>query len=175
LVHPRSRIEALSRFRPRSGRSAGWGRTAAAVMLCGWFCAAPPASAALYKWTDANGRVVYSDQPPPGDVKVDTLKAPPPPANPNAVKEMANKEAESKKQKLDAQEAAQKAEQQRAENAKRLAVCKDAQAQMRQLAAEQLPLAKLNEKGETVYLDDTERRKKRAELETWVRANCPPG
>jgi hypothetical protein len=54
-------------------------------------------------------------------------------------------------------------------------VCKDAQAQMRQLAAEQLPLAKLNEKGETVYLDDTERRKKRAELESWVRVNCPPG
>ena len=38
--------------------------------------------AALYKWTDANGRVVYSDQPPAGDVKVDTVAGPPPPANP---------------------------------------------------------------------------------------------
>ena len=32
---------------------------------------AAPASAALYKWTDANGRVVYSDQPPPGNVKIE--------------------------------------------------------------------------------------------------------
>ena len=57
-----------------------------------------PVAAALYKWTDANGRVVYSDQPPPGNVKVDTLAGPPPPANPNAVKELASKEADAKKQ-----------------------------------------------------------------------------
>ncbi len=33
--------------------------------------------AAMYKWTDANGRVIYSDQPPPGNVKVETINAPP--------------------------------------------------------------------------------------------------
>ena len=35
-----------------------------------------PAAAALYKWTDANGRVVYSDQPPTPSVKAETLNAP---------------------------------------------------------------------------------------------------
>ena len=144
-----------------------------AAMVCGCLGAAGTVSATLYKWTDANGRIVYSDQPPTGDVKVETINAPPPPANPNAVKEMAAKDAESKKQKLATQESAQKSEQQRVDNVKRLETCKDAQAQMRQLAAEQIPLVKLNEKGETVYLDDTERRKKRIEVETWVRANCP--
>jgi Skp family chaperone for outer membrane proteins len=163
------------RLRQPDRRRAGTGRAAAAALLLGCLCAAAPVAAALYKWTDANGRVVYSDQPPPGDVKVDTLKAPPPPANPNAAKEMAAKEAEGKKQKLDAQEAAQKAEQQRADNTRRYTACRDAQAQMRQLAAEQVPLVKLNEKGETVHLDDTERRNKRTELEAWVRANCAPG
>src|SRR6187397_890157 len=35
--------------------------------------ASAPAMAALYKWTDASGRVIYSDQPPPGNVKVETI------------------------------------------------------------------------------------------------------
>jgi hypothetical protein len=170
-----TRTKAPSSLRRFSAGSAGFARLATAATLLGWFCAVAPVSAALYKWTDANGRVVYSDQPPPGDIKVDTLKPPPPPANPNAVKELAAKEAEGKKQKLEAQDATLKAEQERADNARRLAGCKDAQAQMRQLAAEQIPLVKLNEKGETVYVDDTERRRKRAEMETWMRANCPPG
>ena len=37
---------------------------------------------------------IYSDQPPTGNFKVESINAPPPPANPNAVKELANKEAE---------------------------------------------------------------------------------
>ena len=62
--------------------------------------AAAPAIGALYKWTDANGRVIYSDQPPPGNVKVETINAPPPPDNPNAAKDLANKEVELQKKKL---------------------------------------------------------------------------
>src|SRR5258708_34484114 len=71
---------------------------AALAIVLGVLCAASPAMGALYKWTDANGRVVYSDQPPTGDVKVETIAGPPPPANRTAVKEMANKEAQRKKQ-----------------------------------------------------------------------------
>src|SRR5580765_2038447 len=59
-----------------------------------------PAAAAMYKWTDANGRVIYSDQPPNGDYKVEAINAPPPPANPNAVKELASKEAELQQKKI---------------------------------------------------------------------------
>ena len=43
--------------------------------------------------------MIYSDQPPPGNVKVETLNAPPPPANPNAVKDLAAKDAEIRKAK----------------------------------------------------------------------------
>jgi hypothetical protein len=132
-----------------------------------------PAHAALYKWTDASGRVVYSDQPPNGDFKVETVNAPPPPSNPNALKELAAKEAESKKKKLESQEAAKKTDLERADAEKRLGVCRDAQAQMKQLAADQVALMTYNQKGEVVYMDDTERKRKRAELENWVRANCP--
>src|SRR5262245_52906348 len=73
------------------------GLLAAAVVIA---LAALPASAAMYKWTDANGRVIYSDQPPNGNYKVEAINAPPPPANPNAAKELANKEAELKQNKM---------------------------------------------------------------------------
>mgnify|MGYP003694715613 CR=1 FL=1 len=60
---------------------------------------APAIGRARTRWTDANGRVIYSDQPPPGNVKVESINAPPPPANPNAVKDLANKEVELQKKK----------------------------------------------------------------------------
>lgn len=138
-------------------------------------CAAVPAGAALYKWTDANGRVVYSDQPPPGDVKVDTIASPPPPANPNAVKEMANKEAEGKKQQADAADNAKKAAQTRADATKMAGTCKDARLELNSLAANQILLYRVNEKGETVYMDDADRRRRRENLETFMKSNCPRG
>jgi len=45
------------------------GKPFAALCALGVVLAAGPAAAALYKWTDASGRVVYSDQPPPPSVK----------------------------------------------------------------------------------------------------------
>ena len=55
------------------------------------------AGATLYKWTDANGRVVYSDQPPAGNVKVEIVGGAAPPDNPNAARDLANKDVEMKK------------------------------------------------------------------------------
>ncbi len=145
------------------------------AMVLGALCVISPAQSALYKWTDANGRVVYSDQPPSGDVKVETLAGPPPPANRNAVKEMANKEAEGKKQQLDAADNAKKAAVTRADAQKRAGMCRDTRAELAALSADQVLLYKLNEKGETVYMDDAERRRRREALESSLRANCPPG
>jgi hypothetical protein len=82
---------------------------------------------ATYKWTDAQGRTVYSDQPPPSaNVKTEQLRAPPPPANPNAAKELAEREAEYKKKQTDAAQAATKAEKARADDAKRAEACTQA-------------------------------------------------
>jgi len=141
-----------------------------AVLACALL--AMPAAAALYKWTDANGHVVYSDQPPPGDVKAETLKAPPPPANPNAVKDMAAKDLELKKKRAEAADKDKKAETQRADANKRAEQCQRAQLQVRQLSAEQVPITRINEKGETVYMDDASRRRERDLVEAWVRQNC---
>lgn len=135
---------------------------------------AGPAAAALYKWTDASGRVVYSDQPPTGNVKVETIQAPPPPANPNAVKEFAAKEMEYKKRQLDNVEAAKKAETERVA-AKDLAEnCAQLRLQLEQLGASQVKLWRSNEKGEQVVMDDAARRTERDRVVKWMRDNkCP--
>lgn len=41
-------------------------------------CVALPASAQMYKWVDSNGKVHYSDKPPPSNIKTEKLRAPPP-------------------------------------------------------------------------------------------------
>ncbi|MBK9116217.1 MAG: DUF4124 domain-containing protein [Betaproteobacteria bacterium] len=146
--------------------------TVSALLAAGALALAGTSAAALYKWTDASGRVVYSDQPPTGNVKVETIQGAPPPSNPNALKDLAAKEGEFKKRQLDAAEAAKKAEAQRAELAKVGDACARAQMQIKQLAAEMIGLARYNEKGEIVYVDDATRRRERQQLETWYKANC---
>jgi hypothetical protein len=149
-------------------------RTAAlALALLGCLALPGVASSATYKWVDANGRVVYSDQPPTGNVKAEIVQGAPPPANPNAVKELASKEADFKKRQIEAADNAKKADTQRAELAKKGEQCTRAQTQIKQLAAEQIGLVRYNEKGEIVYVDDATRRKEREQLELWVKANCP--
>lgn len=130
--------------------------------------------AALYKWTDANGRVVYSDQPPTGNVKTETIQAPAPIGNADAVKDLANRDAEFRKRQAEAAEGAKKSDAQRADNAKRNEQCTRAAGQIKLLSSEQLALVRQNEKGEVVQIDDAMRRKERADLEIWIKANCSP-
>jgi len=135
---------------------------------------ATAATAALYKWTDAQGRVVYSDQPPNGDVKTEMLRPPPPPANPNAAKELAQREADFRKRQTDAAEAATKAGKERV-NAEKLAEsCAQAKGQLKQLAESQLAIYRYNDKGEREVMDDDALGRERAKINTWMRDNkCP--
>jgi len=147
-------------------------RALPALLAACLLVAAGAAAATTYKWTDANGRVVYSDQPPPTNVKSETVQAPPPRANPAAAKDLTKQEGEFKKRQMDAAENAKKSETLRAENVKRNEMCTRAQGQIRTLSAEQVQLVRQNAKGEDVYVDNTTRRKERGELEVWVKANC---
>lgn len=149
-------------------------RLAPAMLALAMCALAWPAAAALYKWTDANGRVVYSDQPPPGDVKTQVVPGASPPSNPNAVKDMANKDLELKKRAKDAAEKEKKDETARLEQSKRNEQCTRVEGQIRQLAAAQIALVRVNEKGETVYVDDATRRKEREDLAAWQKQNCGP-
>ena len=134
---------------------------------------AAPANAALYKWTDATGRVVYSDQPPPGNVKVERLNAPPPPANPNAVKELAAKEADLKKAKQLRAEEETKTTKARVDANMRRQECQRARGQAIALAqSDQVVLYTTNAKGERVAMNDAARLAERQRLDYWIHENC---
>jgi hypothetical protein len=137
--------------------------------------AAPTADAALYKWVDANGRTVYSDQVPPG-VKAEPVSGAAPAANPNAVKELGNKEAEFRKRQLDRAEDGKKAEKARADAQKLATVCAQARAQIVNLRSGDFAMYTLNDKGERVFLDDAGRKAEIGRLEQSMRErSCPPG
>ncbi len=129
------------------------------------------AAAALYKWTDAQGRVVYSDQPPQGDVKSQQLRGAPPPANPNAAKELAQREADFRKRQADADAAATKAGKQRMDAEKLAEACAQAKGQLKQLSESQLAIYRYNDKGEREVMDEDARGRERAKLNAWMRDN----
>ena len=143
-----------------------------AAILAVLALAAAPALAATYKWTDANGRVVYSDQPPTGDFKVEAINAPPPPANPNAVKELAAKQAEIQQRKMLRADEEAKAAKSLAETSQKREQCGKVRGQMTMMQSDPNLLYRSNEKGEKVYMDDTARRREVQKLEAWVRENC---
>jgi len=131
-----------------------------------------PATAALYKWVDANGRVSYSDQPPPGNVKSEIVNAPAPAANADAVKNMANQEAELKKRQAQRADDQKKADKARVDQTARQEACAEARGQIKMYQSDVL-VQRVNAKGEPVYMDDSMKKKERERLEAMVREKCP--
>ena len=132
---------------------------------------AAPVHAAVYKWTDANGRVVYSNVPPTGDMKVERVNTSPA-ANPDAAKQMASQEADLKKRQLDRVQEAEKADKARAETARRDETCGVARGSIKALQNETQPIDRVNEKGERVRMDAAARARERERLEQIVRTEC---
>lgn len=136
---------------------------------------APAATAALYKWVDGNGRTVYSDQPPIGNVKLEVVGAAPPSSNPDALKDMANRDAEFKKRQADRADDAKKSEKARADAQKLAAFCAQARAQSSGLRRSDVSMYRLNEKGERVMMDDATRAAEAERLDKMVgERKCPP-
>jgi len=148
-----------------------------------WMCAvaallaasvSPFATAALYKWVDANGRVVYSDQPPTG-VKSELVGAAAPPANPDALKDLANKDAELKKRQSDRAEEANKSAKARTEAQKLATFCTQARTQASGMRRTDIAMYRLNEKGERVPMDEAARKAEADRLDAMVKEHkCPP-
>jgi hypothetical protein len=137
--------------------------------------ASPIASAALYKWVDANGRTVYSDQPPIGNMKTEVVGAAAPAANPDAVKELANKEAELKKRQTDRQDDAKKSDKTRADAQKLASLCTQARTQAAGLRRTDVTMFRLNDKGERVAMDEVARKSEADRLDQLVKEQkCPP-
>ncbi|HZI84360.1 MAG TPA: DUF4124 domain-containing protein [Casimicrobiaceae bacterium] len=142
------------------------------IALCALTLAAP-AAAALYKWTDENGRVVYGDTPPAG-VKAERVNAAAPPANPDAVRDMAAKDAEIKARQRARAEDAAKAEKAQADAKAKLERCAQIRGNIQTMRSG-AAVYKFNEKGEKIYLEAADREKSIADSENQLRSlNCEP-
>ena len=128
--------------------------------------------AILYKWTDENGRVSYGDQPPPG-AKPERLNTSIGPADPNAVRDMASKDAEIKKrQQLRADEAAKTAKDE-SDGKRKLDQCAQARGRIKTLRNE-VAVFRYNEKGEKVFYEASDRERAIADNQKLMRdLNCP--
>ena len=140
--------------------------------------ASTTAFAGLSKWVDADGKVHYSDQPPPANVKAKTLRvtseaAAPMSASgvaaasaPAAPKTIAEREAELRKVQQAKKEAADKAAQEPEK-----AYCDAAQQNLRVLQ-EGMRMVEIDAKGERFYLDDEQRRQRIEKAQQGIKTYC---
>jgi hypothetical protein len=134
---------------------------------------AAPSLAATYKWLDENGRVVYGDTPPAG-VKAERLSTSVAPADPNAVRDMATKDAEIRKRQQQRVEDEAKEEKGRAEVNLIRRQCQQAAGRVRSLR-EDANVYRFNDKGEREYLDTAAREEAIAQNQKIMRdIGCTP-
>jgi hypothetical protein len=142
----------------------------ASMLLVGFLGVAIPAGATMYKWVDDKGQTIYSDQPPPPSVKSEIVQAPPPPANPNALKEMINAETEMKLREKQRIEKAKQAEKARADAEKKQEMCTAARDRIQVLQRGDLYRALPD--GSRALLDPETRRRETEEAQKTIREKC---
>ena len=145
--------------------------------------ASTTAFAALSKWVDADGKVHYSDQPPPANVKAKTLRVTPEAAAPVsasgvaaasapvAPKTIAEREAELRKAQQAKKEAADMAAQKQAEAAAIKENCIAARKNL-SILQEGMRMVEIDAKGERSYLDDEQRRQRIEKAQQEIKAYC---
>lgn len=132
------------------------------------------ANAALYKWVDENGRVAYGDTPPAG-VKAERMSSSPAPADPAAVRDMANKDAEIKKRMQQRNDDDAKVQKDRVDENLRKTQCQQAAGRVRSLRQDP-NVFRYNEKGDKVFLDTAAREESIAQNQKLMREiGCTPG
>jgi hypothetical protein len=128
--------------------------------------------AILYKWVDENGRVAYGDQPPPG-AKPERLNPGIGPADPNALRDMASKDAEIKKRLQQRADEAAKTAKDESDGKKKLDQCVQARGRIKTLRNE-VAVFRYNEKGEKVFYEASDRERAILDNQKLMRdLNCP--
>lgn len=159
-------------------------------------CAAVPVSAQMYKWVDSNGQVHYTDKPPPGNIKTEKLRPPPPAPVVSAPTAGASKTGAKQDAANDGKNAADAApktpaEQEQAFRKRQAEAAKAQEAEAKKVAqardkAENCRRAKaavaslqaggrqmrVDEKGERVFLDDAQIASETAKAQQEAAAAC---
>lgn len=133
------------------------------------------AHAGLNKWVDADGKVHYSDSPPPNveteRVRSFTGKEQADAPVKYSPKSIAEREAEYKKSKQEKEKALQEKSQENAEAAAKKRNCEAAQENLRTLESGSRVVT-YDANGERIYLDDTARAQKLEEARTAISKSC---
>ena len=134
------------------------------------------AFAEINKWVDSNGKVHYSDQPPPPDVKPKALRSfsdtqDSASSSVAAPKTIAEREAEMKKAQKTKKEADDKASQKKAIADAQQASCNIAQQNLRALQ-DGIRMVEIDAKGERSFLDDQQREQGIAKAEKDISNYC---
>jgi hypothetical protein len=138
------------------------------VLLSGIWLVAAPAAAQTYKWTDAEGKIHYSDQPPPANVKDQTTVTPRKPSSPNAgsvstekgapaakARTYVEQEAEFKKRQVEAAEREAADKKKAGEATEKKQNCEQARSQLKSLQTGGR-MTRSNAQGEREYLSDAQ-------------------
>lgn len=112
------------------------------------------ATAQMYSWKDADGKMHYTDQLPPGQTSVRKIAPPPASAVDPAVarQQAATREMESRLKRKDAQEAAAKTEKEQAAAEERRVGCERAKGRLKAIESGVARFT-INASGERVALD----------------------
>ena len=149
--------------------------------------AAGGAGAQMYKWVDKDGKVRYSDTPPPG-VKTSTVREPsaapaPAPAAKDAKDAKdgkaakkgpltpAEQEQEYRKRRAESEKAAEKTAAEQKELATKKADCERAREYLRTLESGQR-ISRTNAQGERTFLDESQVAQETASARQAAQANC---
>ena len=153
------------------------------IMLILLVLTSASAFAGLSKWVDTDGKVHYSDQPPPANVKATVLRSTSGMAAPAATgdaaassapaapKTIAEREAELKKAQQAKKEAADRAAQKQAEVEAREANCIAARKNLSMLQGG-MRMMEIDDKGERFYLNDEQRQQRIAKAQQDISTYC---
>lgn len=134
--------------------------------------ASSSAHAQVYKWVDAQGKVHFSDQPPPGAVQAPSATPAAPSATASQPKSYVEKEMEFRKRRIEAEEARKKQEDQIAETRVKQQNCVNAKGNLKNLE-DGGRVFEYNDKGERVFLNDNARqqaiREARQAVDSWCK------
>jgi hypothetical protein len=157
---------------------------------------APTPAAAQWAWKDDNGRVVYSDRPPPSSIKADKIVRQPassqtvlPPsavagseatkpasdssasATPAAPKSTAEREMEFRKRQQERADAEKKAQEEQTRTAAKAADCERSKGYLRALEEGQR-VVRTDAAGNREYLDDAQRANEMERARKMVQSSC---
>lgn len=150
------------------------------IVLCAVFLLAAPAQAQLYKWVDSNGRVQYSDRKPPDgrqqaqEVRgtVSSIGSQPAGAGTSSGgKSAAELDSEFQKRRQEQAEAQKKQQQAATEQKQKSENCDAARRNLTALQSGQR-IARFDQQGERIYLEDADRAREVERSREQVQANC---